>query len=261
MKAAAAILVLLATASFAAARNLDADTVSHRRQLLAQKGMASTKALLGLDKNDKQLRVLAHGDSITEGWINTAWIKMPWTPKLQQQLQQKLGGDWRVEVQNGGLGGAGVLDALNPLLQSQLADARGKGKPYHFIVFEAGINDILMKNQKAPEIFERMKEMWRAANAEGSTVLVIPTLPTNAQGDAENQRRELTSKVRQYVAEQNASGNSGLVLVDMESAFDYYKLSEQRRKELFDDGIHLTQAGYDLMGDLVYQALVRAMAV
>lgn len=55
-----------------------------------------------------------------------------------------------------GLGGAGVLDALNPLLQQQLADARGKSKPYHFIVFEAGINDILMKNQKAPEIFERM---------------------------------------------------------------------------------------------------------
>lgn len=103
MKAAAAVLVLLATASFAAARSLDAELVSHRRQLLAQKGMASTKALLGLDKNDKQLRVLAHGDSITEGWINTAWIKMPWTPKLQQQLQQKLGGDWRVEVQNGGM--------------------------------------------------------------------------------------------------------------------------------------------------------------
>jgi lysophospholipase L1-like esterase len=81
------------------------------------------------------------------------------------------------------------------------------------------------------------------------------------RGDAENQRQDLTGRVRQYVAEQNASGNQGLVLVDMESAFDYYKLSEQRRKELFDDGIHLTQAGYNLMGDLVYQALERAMAI
>jgi hypothetical protein len=49
------------------------------------------------------------------------------------------------------------------------------------------------------------------------------------RGDGENQRRELTGKVRQYISQQNASGNSGLVLVDMESAFDYYKLSEQRR--------------------------------
>lgn len=66
------------------------------RQLL------SKQSLLGLDKANKQLRVLAHGDSITEGWINTAWIKVPWTPKLQQQLQQRLGADWRVEVVNGG---------------------------------------------------------------------------------------------------------------------------------------------------------------
>jgi lysophospholipase L1-like esterase len=31
------------------------------------------------------------------------------------------------------------------------------------------------------------------------------------------------------------------------------------RQELFDDGIHLTGAGYNLMGDLVYQGLQRAM--
>jgi lysophospholipase L1-like esterase len=91
--------------------------------------------------------------------------------------------------------------------------------------------------------------------------LRLPFLVLLYRGDAENQRRDLTGRVRQYVAEQNASGNQGLALVDMESAFDYYKLSEQRRKELFDDGIHLTQAGYNLMGDLVYQALERAMAV
>lgn len=100
-----ALLVLAAAASSfptAQARGLDGEPVSHRRQLLAQQGMKSTKALLGLDRSNKQLRVLAHGDSITEGWINTAWRKEPWTPKLQQQLQQKLGGDWHVEVINGG---------------------------------------------------------------------------------------------------------------------------------------------------------------
>lgn len=101
--AATLMLLLGASLSSAAARSLDAEMlVSNHRQLLAQKGMHSTKALLGLDRSNKQLRVLAHGDSITEGWINTAWRKEPWTPKLQQQLQQKLGSDWRVEVTNGG---------------------------------------------------------------------------------------------------------------------------------------------------------------
>jgi long-subunit fatty acid transport protein len=88
MRPAALLLLLLGAAASVSA--------SSGRQLLAK------HALLGLDKANKQLRVLAHGDSITEGWINTAWIKVPWTPKLQQQLQQRLGGDWRVEVVNGG---------------------------------------------------------------------------------------------------------------------------------------------------------------
>jgi ABC-type lipoprotein export system ATPase subunit len=36
-----------------------------------------------------------------------------------------------------------------------------------------------LQNKNAPEIFDRMKELWGLAKAEGSTVLVIPTLPTN----------------------------------------------------------------------------------
>jgi lysophospholipase L1-like esterase len=65
--------------------------------------------------------------------------------------------------------------------------------------------------------------------------------------------------VRQYIMQQNAAGNAGLQLVDMETTFDYYKLSEQSRKELFDDGIHLTQKGYELMGDLVYKGFEKAL--
>lgn len=105
MKAFTAIAaVLLLAAASASARSFDDELLgTHRRQLLAQQGMRSAKALLGLDRTNKQLRVLAHGDSITEGWINTLWIKMPWTPKLQEQLQRRLGGDWRVEVVNGGM--------------------------------------------------------------------------------------------------------------------------------------------------------------
>jgi lysophospholipase L1-like esterase len=67
--------------------------------------------------------------------------------------------------------------------------------------------------------------------------------------------------VRRYVAQQHAAGNTGLVLVDLEAPFDYYKLSEARRRELFDDGIHLTRAGYELMGDLIYQGMLKAMHV
>ena len=44
-----------------------------------------------------------------------------------------------------GVGSAGVLDRLNDAMLSQLKAARDAGKPYHFVVFLAGINDILLQ--------------------------------------------------------------------------------------------------------------------
>jgi lysophospholipase L1-like esterase len=71
------------------------------RSLTAQRA-APRERLLGLDTQSKALRVLAFGDSITEGWIHTSRRKVPWTPAVQTQLQSTLGPEWSVEVVNGG---------------------------------------------------------------------------------------------------------------------------------------------------------------
>lgn len=76
--------------------------IQKQQSLKLRKLQQSSQPLLGLDTKDKKVRVLAFGDSITEGWINSAYIKVPWSPKVQQMLQQKLGSDWNVEVINGG---------------------------------------------------------------------------------------------------------------------------------------------------------------
>jgi hypothetical protein len=38
-----------------------------------------------------------------------------------------------------------VLDRLNDALLGQLKAARDAGRPYHYVVFLAGINDILLQ--------------------------------------------------------------------------------------------------------------------
>jgi lysophospholipase L1-like esterase len=45
----------------------------------------------------------------------------------------------------------------------------------------------------------------------------------------------------------------------VESTFAYFSLSPERRAQLFDDGVHLTVYGYELLGDLVAQGLTTAM--
>jgi hypothetical protein len=70
-----------------------------------------------------------------------------------------------------------VLDRLGPAWTDRLREAQGK--PYNYIIFMAGVNDLLMQNKNAPEILQRYKEMFAAAAKEGSTVMVVPVLPAD----------------------------------------------------------------------------------
>jgi hypothetical protein len=44
-----------------------------------------------------------------------------------------------------GVGSAGVLDRLNDAFRNHLSSARSAGRPFHYITFEAGINDLLLQ--------------------------------------------------------------------------------------------------------------------
>jgi hypothetical protein len=44
---------------------------------------------------------------------------------------------------------------------------------------------------------------------------------------------------------------------DLLSAIPYFSMPEDQRKEIWDDGTHLTEAGYDLMGTLLSERLLQ----
>lgn len=74
-----------------------------------------------------------------------------------------------------------MLDRLGPAWTDRLSEARSQGKPYNYIIFMAGVNDLLMQNKNAPEILQKYKEMFAASAKEGSTVMVVPVLPADMQ--------------------------------------------------------------------------------
>lgn len=45
-------------------------------------------------------------------------------------------------------------------------------------------------------------------------------------------------------------------VVDLKSKIPYHSASESFQREMFDDGLHLTGRGYDLMGTVVGERLV-----
>ena len=44
--------------------------------------------------------------------------------------------------------------------------------------------------------------------------------------------------------------------MDLFTAIPYKNMDEEKRDKIWDDGVHLTEAGYDLMGDVVADRLI-----
>lgn len=120
-------------------------------------------------------------------------------------------------------------------------------------------NHDVYRNRSAADIHARMKEMWQAAARDGATVLVIPPLP-NKYKSGEPARRELVGRIKATVADLNRAGDRSVLLLDLERPFDLDAMAGEQRARVFDDGLHLTDYGYQqYLAGLIYDGLVKAM--
>lgn len=46
---------------------------------------------------------------------------------------------------------------------------------------------------------------------------------------------------------------------DLKSAIPYHDMEEQRQKQIWDDRLHFTAQGYDLMGEVIAQRLLELL--
>jgi hypothetical protein len=44
--------------------------------------------------------------------------------------------------------------------------------------------------------------------------------------------------------------------LDLESKIPFWRMPEDKRREIWDDGVHFTEKGYDLMGEIITERLV-----
>jgi lysophospholipase L1-like esterase len=60
--------------------------------------------------------------------------------------------------------------------------------------------------------------------------------------------------IRDYVA--NINDQDQVCLVDLDKGIPYHSVSnDEERQRIWDDGLHLTPAGYDRMATLVFDAI------
>lgn len=151
----------------------------------------------------------------------------------------------------------GRTTTLGPLLLWALAQGRQQQKRYGLVLLQGGINDLGRGNKTASAVLPRLQTMIRAAAATPGVQAVLFVLPwpnrfVAASSDNERQRQLLVQGLRQWAA--GWTGRSLLLLDRIASnEFDFWGRPQQRKYQ--DDALHLTVAGYDLLGGHVFGTL------
>ncbi|KIZ01719.1 hypothetical protein MNEG_6244 [Monoraphidium neglectum] len=123
------------------------------------------------------LRVLALGDSITQGSVPSENANHPYTLQLQKRLQAKLRRP--ADVTNAAVGGAGIFAVgfNNPVtLVPYAKEMLAKNAKFDWVICLIGINDLLRMGRPADEVMRGLNDIYTPALASGSNVLAIAPL-------------------------------------------------------------------------------------
>lgn len=198
------------------------------------------------------LRILAFGASLTEGYHSNGLRFHPYTIRLGQLLRSS---HPTVNIDNAGVSGEAVLDSTM-LSRLKILLSSANNQPYHWVLILAGTNDALRDQRRAAHIFYGLQLLINECHQHNARVLCMTlpetAQPTNSPIDAE--RQAYNRLIREELGKQTDEMKK-TVLLDVERSLPYHSLSSAERKEIWDDGLHLTPKGYDRLGELIYETL------
>ena len=199
------------------------------------------------------LRILTLGDSLTEGYYKHGRAYHPYATHLTKLFQSA---KIPVKIDNRGLSGERVV----PHMANRLRTLLTKDVSYDWITVLGGTNDI-SRRVSAEKIFKEglqpiyemcLNQPGAKINLAVMTVIEISyDLPTDPD---DKNRQSLNAMIRDYVAHSN--NQDRICLVDLDKDIPYHSISNKKeRKKIWDDGVHLTPAGYDRMATLIFDAI------
>ncbi|GKT54873.1 GDSL-like lipase acylhydrolase [Colletotrichum tofieldiae] len=180
----------------------------------------------------KTLRIFCFGDSLTAGYSAHGAVYHPYSIALTKKLSRDLSDTQVVAADNGMPGDVVSQGAFAKRFESEYSTASD-----------------LAYNVPPERIFESLRRVYDSAIAKGGKVLAL-TVPECAVKDDEldSRRRRLNNTI---LSHQSPNYHA----FDLNPRIPYHSLTERERQRYWDDGLHLTAAGYDWMGTHVAEAL------
>ncbi|GAM43934.1 hypothetical protein TCE0_060f19153 [Talaromyces pinophilus] len=206
------------------------------------------------------LKILCFGNSLTAGFRSYGIEpNHPYALTLKEQLLSAeldaslLGGDGLVDIDVEGQPGDLVNSPPGRFLERM--KRRLDAKTYDWIIVLGGTNDLGYGSFSADQIYSGLKATWSLAlSSSPTTKLLALTVPECAYKSAklDRNRDTLNKFILEHVEER-------FYALDLKSAIPYHDMNEQRREEIWDDGLHFTDKGYDLMGEVISERLLELL--
>ncbi|GFR40616.1 hypothetical protein Agub_g1197 [Astrephomene gubernaculifera] len=204
--------------------------------------------------------LLAFGDSLTEGYYNYGTRFHPYSLKLQQLLDEN---GYNVKVSERGLSGERVVDdqpdsGMVVRLPKLLDYSAAEGRNFSWVVILGGINDIGW-GADPYTVFTGLQSLYDTSRRHGARVLALTCLETaTSRSDTKpnDERSRLNALIRGAGEEAEARGDAGFAVLDLEPLLPFPRdRYDAAGDALWDDGLHLTPAGYDRLAEIIYQGL------
>ncbi|KAL2170631.1 hypothetical protein VTG60DRAFT_4556 [Thermothelomyces hinnuleus] len=210
------------------------------------------------------LRVLCFGDSLTAGYSYWGSVHHPYNEMLENMLSMAYP-DLKITTVEDGLSGSTVKHEFLSRMNTQFAAPKKKkkqdedpdGKRYDWAIVLGGTNDLAM-GFPPEDIFETLKEVWDVPLSHQCKVLALTVPEAGVTGESRErldaQRDKLNNLIKGYKRD-------NFHVFDLHKAVPYWGMSESDRRRYWDDHIHFTPAGYDLIGNKVGISLVGLLAM
>ena len=213
----------------------------------------------GSSRNSK--KIAAFGDSLTEGlydWPNSRQFH-PYTDELQRLINERIietRSAMKIAVQNHGVSG----ERLRKTMKKRMKEIISTHRPDYVIIL-AGTNDLLDLDKSAADSLQIQAEAFGILNdlqtlhlychykGIQSAVLSIPETAIDergANGSVSLLRRSVNKEMYDFVKQNKTKS----IFVDIAT-----KIPRRKNRALWDDGVHLSPKGYDLIGQIIYKEM------
>ncbi len=195
---------------------------------------------------DNKKYILAFGDSLTKGYYNYGRNYHPYAIKMNKLLEEN---NFNCKVIDSGLNGE-VTKHMLDRIKSFFEGDNLIYKLSHVIIY-AGANDLgyLSHDKIANNIIALHKYVL-----DRGVPTILITLPENKCDEMYDFYGEKRHKTNELLKEM---GNKieNLTICDLDSLIKYKSMKKSDKKKYWDDHVHYTPDGYDLIGEILFNTI------